>query len=344
MSGIVVEQAEIGARERELPYWRAVNEALRVEMRCDPRVIVLGEDVAGAPGRAADGFVDAWGGPFGLTRGLIQEFGAERVRDTPISESAFVGAAAGAAAAGMRPWVDLMAARFVGVCWDQFLNRLSREHYVTAGQTRLPLVVHTFGSQYSPFVHLPGLKCVVPSDAYTAKGLTLAALRSDDPVVIFGNHRILRKKAAVPEGDYVVPLGRSRTLRDGADITIIGVGAMVADCLAAASELETTGTSAEVIDVLSLEPLDHEALVASASRTGRVVVVDEDTPRCGVARDIACEIYERAYDELRGRIVCVTPPQIPGTFNSRLEGLRLPGVQAIVAACKSLTEGKRTVA
>ena len=183
-------------------YWKACNDALRQEMARDPSVIVLGEDVAGAPGRADDGFVDAWGGPFGITRGLILQFGPGRVRDTPISEAGFLGLAAGLAADGYRPWVDIMFTELMPVAWDQLTNRIARARYLSAGQLQMPITVKTFGECYSAVCHFPGLVCVAPSDSYTAKGLTTAAIRSDDPVVIFDSLKLLRSQAEVPDGDY----------------------------------------------------------------------------------------------------------------------------------------------
>ena len=189
-------------------YWKACNDALRQEMARDPSVIVLGEDVAGAPGRADDGFVDAWGGPFGITRGLILQFGPGRVRDTPISEAGFLGLAAGLAADGYRPWVDIMFTELMPVAWDQLTNRIARARYLSAGQLQMPITVKTFGECYSAVCHFPGLVCVAPSDAYTAKGLTTAAIRSDDPVVIFDSLKLLRSQAEVPDEDYVLEFGK----------------------------------------------------------------------------------------------------------------------------------------
>ncbi|MFQ5879522.1 MAG: alpha-ketoacid dehydrogenase subunit beta, partial [Dehalococcoidia bacterium] len=177
---------------RELPYWRALNEALHLEMRRDPTIVVMGEDVAGAAGRQDQGLVDAWGGPFGVTRGLIQEFGPERVLDTPISEAAFIGAGVGAAIGGLRPWVDLMFTYFAGVAWDQIVHKFAQEHWITAGQAHVPMVIKTFGPCYSPFVHFPGMKCVAPSSPYSAKGLTIAAIRDDNPVIFFEHKYLYR--------------------------------------------------------------------------------------------------------------------------------------------------------
>jgi pyruvate/2-oxoglutarate/acetoin dehydrogenase E1 component len=320
-------------------YWKACNDALRQEMTRDPSVIVLGEDVAGAPGRAGDGFVDAWGGPFGITRGLIQEFGAERVRDTPISEAGFLGLAAGLAADGYRPWVDIMFTELMPVAWDQLTNRIARTGYLSAGQLRMPITVKTFGECYSAVCHAPGLICVAPSDAYTAKGLTAAAIRSDDPVVIFDSLKLLRSQAEVPDGDYVLELGRARVLRSGTDLTLLGIGATTALCLQAAAELEQAGISAEVVDLLTLVPWDLPAVTESVRRTGRLVVVDFDHPSCGLATDICARVTATAWDRLLAAPATVTPPPVPAMgmdASAAMAAMYLPDVAAVAAAAANL--------
>jgi pyruvate dehydrogenase E1 component beta subunit len=316
-------------------YWKACNDALRQEMARDPSVIVLGEDVAGAPGRAGDGFVDAWGGPFGITRGLIQEFGAERVRDTPISEAGFLGLAAGLAADGYRPWVDIMFTELMPVAWDQLTNRIARTGYLSAGQLRMPITVKTFGECYSAVCHSPGLICLAPSDAYTAKGLTAAAIRSDDPVVIFDSLKLLRSQAEVPDGDYVLELGRARVLRSGTDLTLLGIGATTALCLQAAAELEQAGISAEVADLLTLVPWDVPAVTESVRRTGRLVVVDFDHPSCGLATEICARVTATAWDRLLAAPATVTPPPVPAMgmdASAAMAAMYLPDIAAVVAA------------
>ncbi len=301
----------MSAESRPLAYWQALNEALALEMRRDPRVVVLGEDVAGGAGREEAGIVDAWGGPYGVTRGLIQEFGPERVRDTPISEAAFIGAAVGLAVEGWRPWVDLMFTHFAGVAWDQLVNKLARQTYLTAGQAALPVTIKTFGSCYGPFLHFPGLICVAPSDPYTAKGLMTSAIREDNPVVCFDSTRLVRARTHVPEEQYSIPIGRARIARQGDDLTLVGVSTSVAECLAAAERLAQQGVSAEVIDLLTLAPWDRETVQESAARTRRVAIVDHDHPHCGLARDIAAELAEELWDRLEAPPVCVTPPHVP---------------------------------
>jgi pyruvate/2-oxoglutarate/acetoin dehydrogenase E1 component len=326
-------------------YWRACNNALRQEMARDPSVIVLGEDVAGAPGRADDGFVDAWGGPFGITRGLIGEFGAERVRDTPISEAGFLGLAAGLAADGYRPWVDVMFTELMPVAWDQLTNRIARAHYLSAGQLRMPITVKTFGECYSAVCHYPGLVCVAPSDAYTAKGLTAAAIRSDDPVVIFDSLKLLRTQAEVPDGDYVTELGRARVVRSGTDTTLLGIGATTALCQQVAAELEQAGISVEVVDLLTLSPWDVPAVTESVRKTGRLVVVDFDHPSCGLATEICARVTTTAWDRLLAAPVTVTPPAVPAMgmdASAAMAAMYLPDVAGVVAAVtKTAVTGSR---
>jgi len=316
-------------------YWRACNDALRQEMTRDPSVIVLGEDVAGAAGRADEGFIDAWGGPFGITRGLIQEFGPERVRDTPISEAGFLGLAAGLAADGYRPWVDIMFTELMPVAWDQLTNRIARAHYLSAGQLRMPVTVKTFGECYSAVCHFPGLVCVAPSDAYTAKGLTAAAIRSDDPVVIFDSLKLLRSQTEVPGEDYVLELGKARVVRGGTDVTLLGIGATTALCLQAAAELEDAGISAEVVDLLTLAPWDVPAVTESVRKTGRLVVADFDHPSCGLAAEICARITTTAWDRLAAAPAAVTPPPVPAMSmdaSAAMAAMYLPNPAGVVAA------------
>jgi pyruvate/2-oxoglutarate/acetoin dehydrogenase E1 component len=328
-----------------MKYWKACNEALRQEMARDPSVIVLGEDVAGAPGRADEGFVDAWGGPFGITRGLIQEFGPERVRDTPISEAGFLGLAAGLAADGYRPWVDIMFTELMPVAWEQLTNRIARAHYLSAGQLQMPITVKTFGECYSAVCHYPGLVCVAPSDAYTAKGLTTAAIRSDDPVVIFDSLKLLRSQAEVPDGDYAVEFGRARVLRGGTDMTLLGIGATTALCLQAAAELEQAGISAEVVDLLTLSPWDVPTVTESVRKTGRLVVADFDHPSCGLATEICARVTTTAWDRLLAAPVAVTPPAVPAMgmdASAAMAAMYLPDVAGVVAAAtKTAATGSR---
>jgi acetoin:2,6-dichlorophenolindophenol oxidoreductase subunit beta len=337
---------------RELTFSQAINDALRLEMRRDPTVIVMGEDVAGAAGRAHLGLSDAWGGPLRATRGLIGEFGPGRVIDTPISEMGFVGAAVGAAMTGLRPVVEIMFADLIGCCYDQIINQAAKMHYMMGGQVDLPLVIRTaYGMHgfkrsygggaaaqhsqtlYAVLAHVPGLKVVVPSTAYNAKGLTIAAIRDNGPVVMM-EHKFLGSaaKGAVPEGAYTVPIGKAEIVRRGKDVTLCGIGRMTHVCLEAAELLAGRGTSAEVVDVLTLAPLDEATILESVTRTHRLVVVDEDTPTASMARDIAARIADKGFDWLDGPIKTVTAPEAPVPFAAVLEALYAPQAADVVAA------------
>jgi pyruvate/2-oxoglutarate/acetoin dehydrogenase E1 component len=336
---------------RELLFSRAENEAIRQEMERDASVILLGEDVAGGAGRADQGIIDAWGGPMGATKGLIQQFGPGRVIDTPICEMGFIGAAVGAAVTGLRPVAELMFVNFVGVSLDSIMNEGAYLRYMLGGQVSVPMVIKTAigamgmgapngggsaaqhsGSMYSILTHVPGLKCVAPSDAYTAKGLLAAAIRDDDPVVYFSHRGLAATRAEVPEEPYALPIGKSRTVREGRDVTLVGIARMTGVCQEAAERLAAQGTEAEVIDLLSLSPLDEEAILESVRRTKHLVVVDEDTPRCSVARDIAAIVADRAIDHLDGPVKTVTGPHAPVPYSGALLAAFPPNAEAVVAA------------
>ena len=341
---------------RELSFGQAINEALRQAMRRDPTVIVMGEDIAGAAGRAHLGLVDAWGGPLRATRGLIQEFGPQRIIDTPISEMAFVGAAVGAAMTGLRPVVEIMFVDLIGCCYDQIANQAAKMHYMMGGKIRLPLVIRTaYGTHdfersygggaaaqhsqtlYSILAHVPGLKVVVPSSAYNAKGLTLAAIADDGPVVVL-EHKFLGgvAKGPVPEEEYTLPIGRAEIVRHGRDVTLCGIGRMTHVCLAAAELLAAEEIDAEVVDVLTLAPLDEATICESVARTHRLVVVDEDTPTASMARDIAARVADRAFDWLDAPIRTVTAPEAPVPFAAVLERLYVPKAAQVAAVAREL--------
>ncbi|MFL5945141.1 MAG: alpha-ketoacid dehydrogenase subunit beta [Gaiellaceae bacterium] len=340
---------------RELTLSQALNEAMRSEMRRDPTVVVIGEDVAGAAGRAHLGLVDAWGGPLRATRGLITEFGPERVIDTPIAEMGFVGAAVGAAMTGLRPIVEVMFVDLVGVCYDQIVNQAAKMHYMMGGQLRLPLVIRTaFGSRgdersygggaaaqhsqtmYSVLAHFSGLKVVVPSTAFNAKGLLLSAIRDDGPVVVM-EHKFLgfAAKGEVPEDDYTLPIGKAQIVRPGRDVTLCGIGRMTHICLDAADALARDGIEAEVVDILTLAPLDEETIFESVRRTHRLVVVDEDNPVASMARDIAARVADEAFDWLEAPVKTVTAPDTPVPFAAVLEAHYIPNAQKVVDAVRA---------
>ena len=335
---------------REISYIQAFNEALADEMRRDSSVIVMGEDVAGAGGRK--GFEDAWGGVMRLTKGLYPEFGPNRVRDTPISEAGFIGAGVGAAATGMRPVVELMYVGFFGVCADQITNNAAKMHYMFGGKVKIPLTIFAgtgagtnsaaqhSETLYSLFTHFPGLKCVAPSDPYTAKGLLTASIRDDDPVIVFNNRQLmgLRPDGNVPEDSYEIPIGKARIINEGSDITLVGIGYTTYICKEAAKQLNNDGYSVEVVDLLSLSPMDEETIINSVSKTRKVVIVDEDYPRCSMAGDISALVAEQAFDYLDAPPKRVTPPHTSVPYSTPLEALYVPTVDDVIAASLEVME------
>ena len=347
----------ITAAVRELSFGQAINEAIRQEMRRDPTIIVMGEDVAGGAGRAHLGLIDAWGGPLRATRGLIKEFGPERVLDTPIAEMGFLGAGVGAAMSGLRPIVEIMFVDLIGCCYDQIMNQAAKMHYMMGGQVDLPLVIRTaYGTRggdnrtygggagaqhsqtlYAVLAHIPGLKVVVPSTAYNAKGLTIAAIRDNGPVIVL-EHKFLglSAKGAVPEETYTVPIGRAQIVRKGRDVTLCAIGRMTHICSEAANNLLTEGIDAEVVDVLTLSPLDENTILESVSRTRRLVVVDEDTPTASMARDIAARVADKGFDDLDAPIKTVTAPDTPVPFAAVLEAHYTPSATNVISAVHSL--------
>jgi acetoin:2,6-dichlorophenolindophenol oxidoreductase subunit beta len=332
---------------RQLSYREAINEALRLEMRRDPTVILMGEDVTGASQSNDPAQLDAWGGVLGVTKGLVQEFGRERVRDTPITESAFVGAGVGAAATGLRPVVELMFIGFMGVCLDQITNQAAKMRYMFGGKAKIPLTIRTMigagfraaaqhsDSMYSTFVHFPGLKVVAPATPADAKGLLAGAIRDDDPVIYCENKLLYDVKGDVPEGEYVIPIGKADVKRAGSDVTVVAISRMVQVALDAAEALAREGISAEVVDPRTLSPLDEDTLLESIRKTGRLVVVDEDNPRCSVATDIATLAATRALDYMNAPVRLVTAPHTPVPFSPALEDFYVPTPDRVVQAARS---------
>lgn len=330
---------------REISYREAVNEALRQEMRRDPNVILLGEDIAGGAGRPKE-MQDAWGGVLGVTKGLLPEFGPERVLDTPISESGYIGAAIGAAAAGLRPVAELMFIGFLGVCWDQVFNQGAKLRYMFGGKATIPLTIRTMiGAglraaaqhstvDYSWLVHVPGLKCVAPATPYDAKGMLIAAIRDDDPVIYCEHKHLYSLKGPVPEETYEIPLGKADVKREGRDVTVIAFSKQVHTALDAAEMLQQDGVSVEVIDARSLSPLDEDTILASVRKTHRVVAVDEDTPRCGMAADVISLVARKAFDYLDAAPQMVTAPHTPVPFSPVLEDYYIPSAESIVQAIR----------
>ena len=318
-----------------LTHLEAIKQGIWEEMERDASVFLIGEDIA------------EYGGAFKVTAGMLEKFGAERVIDTPISESAIVGAAVGSALMGLRPVVEMQFMDFIACGFDQIVNMAAKIHYRWGA--KVPMVIRgpsgagVHGGPYHSqsnemwFVHTPGLKVVVPSTAYDAKGLIKAAIRDDNPV-IFYEHKFLyrRIKDEVPEEDYVVPIGKAAVRRQGTDLALITYGAMVWTALDAAEELEKEGVSVEVVDLRSLLPYDEEAVLASVRKCSKVILLHEDTRIGGMAGELAAVISEKAFDDLDGPIVRVTAPDTPVPFSPPLEDYFLPNAQKVVDAARKL--------
>jgi len=329
----------------KMTYLQAINDAMRSEMARDERVILIGEDVAGGQGSTGD--VGGVGSVFGQMQGLYREFGPERVIDTPISESAIIGAASGAALAGLRPVAELMFVDFVGVCFDQIYNQIAKFRYMSGGHATTPLVIRAAAgaglraaAQHSQNLHplftmVPGLKVVMPSNPYDAKGLLIEAIRDDDPVIFLESKALYGLEGEVPEEAYRIPFGEANVALEGEDITLVAFGAMVPRALLAAAALSKDGFSAEVIDPRTTSPLDEEAILESVGRTGRLVVIDESPPRCSMAADIAGLVSEHAFSSLRAPILKVTCPHTPVPFSPVLEDAYIPTVSRIEEAARA---------
>ncbi|MFN8593401.1 MAG: alpha-ketoacid dehydrogenase subunit beta [Thermomicrobiales bacterium] len=338
----------VATATRQLTYQQAVNEALRIAMREDPTVVLMGEDIAG--GAMVDHLIneDAWGGPMGVTKGLVQEFGRDRVLDTPITEAGFIGAAVGAAATGLRPVAELMFVDFFGCCMDQIFDQGAKLRYMFGGKAKCPAVIRTMigagvsaagqhsGCHYSVFAHMPGIKCVVPSTPADAKGLLLSAIRDDDLVMFFENKVLYSMKGDVPEGDEGIPLGVADIKREGDDVTIVALSRMVHQALKAAEMLSAEGIEAEVVDPRTISPLDTETILNSVAKTHHLVVVDEDNPRCSMATDIAAMVADKGFDTLDAPIKLVTAPHTPVPFSPPLEQFYVPSPEQIADAVREI--------
>ena len=332
---------------RELTFKEAIGETLIQEMQRNKNVFLMGEDLR----------VFFGGGPFGVTpkEKFVNQFGPERIRDTPTSEAAFIGAGAAAAATGLKPIVELMFVDFFGVAADQIYNQTAKMRYMFGGQLKVPLVIRTaigggmsFAAHhsqvlYSIFAHVPGLKVVVPSTPHDAKGLLTTAIEDEDPVMVFEHKVLYPMKGPVPEGRYLIPFGQADIKKAGEDVTIVATALMVHKALEAAKQLEADGISAEIVDPRTLVPLDKQTILDSVKKTGRLVVVDEDYERCGFAAEVAAIVASEAFDYLDAPIKRVATPNVPIPYSPVLEKRVLPDESKILKAVKEiLPRGSKT--
>lgn len=325
-------------------YRTAVLETLAAEMERDPNVVMLGEDIVGGMGTA--GGPEAIGGIWKTSEGLFGKFGPNRVIDTPISESAIIGAASGLALSGKRPVAEIMFADFVGVCMDQIWNQMAKFRYMFGGKSRCPAVVRMIygagrnaAAQHSQSVHqfmtsMPGLKVVMPSTPADVKGLLAAAIRDDDPVIFLEHKALYPTTGDVPDEDYTIPFGHARLTRAGTDVTLVSFGLLLGYCEQVADKLAAEGIGCDVIDLRTTSPLDEEAILDSVEVTGRLVVVDEAPPRCNIATDIISLVANKAYEALKAPPQAVTPPHTPVPFARELESAYLPSPDKIEAAVR----------
>ena len=327
-------------------YNEAINEAIAQEMKKDENVILIGEDVAGGAG--TNGEQDAWGGVMGVTKGLLGQFGRERIIDTPITETAILGMASGAALTGLRPIAELMFVDFMGVCFDQILNQTAKFRYMFGGKAITPLTIRTMygggvraASQHSQclypiFTHVPGIKVVIPSGPYEAKGLLIKSIRDNDPVIFLEHKAMYYLTEDVPDESYTIPFGEANFTREGKDITLIGMGKTVSLCNNAADLLKKDGVHATVLDLRTLSPLDEDSILESVEETGRAIIVDESSPRCNIATDISALICDKSFSYLKAPIKMISPPHTPVPFSPALEDIYMPDEQTIISTAKKI--------
>jgi len=320
----------------ELTYAEALRQALREEMLRDPRVILMGEEIG------------VFEGVYKVTRGLLKEFGPERVRDTPISEAAIAGAAVGAALAGLKPVAEIMYMDFVTICLDQIATNAAKMRFMSGGKLKVPFVLRTqyslgrmHGAQHSQFYpsiffQVPGLKVVLPSTPHDAKGLLKASIREDNPVVFVESGALYRTKGPVPEEEYLLPLGQCDVKKKGDDLTIVAVSRVVGEALTAAAKLEEQGVSAEVIDPRTIQPLDKNTIVKSVKKTGRLIIASDDVKSGGIGSEISAIVVEEAFDSLDAPILRVASADMPIPFSPPLEQAYMPNAQKIMEAAKKL--------
>ena len=332
---------------RTLSMKDAVNEAIDQEMGRDPTVTMMGEDIVGGAG--ANGEDDAWGGVLGVTKGLFAKYPNQMI-DTPLSESAYIGSAIGAATCGLRPIAELMFVDFLGVCLDQVFNQAAKFRYMFGGKAETPVVIRAMcgagfraAAQHSqmltPIVtHIPGLKVVCPSNAYDTKGLMIQAIRDNDPVIFLEHKNLYASECDVPEEPYAIPFGEANIAREGKDVTIVTYGLMVQKSLEAADILKKDGIDVEVVDLRTLSPIDMDTVIESVEETGRLVCVDEANPRCSIATDVSACVARDAFKALKSPIEMVTAPHTPVPFSPSLEDLYIPSADRIADAVRKTME------
>jgi len=318
-----------------ITYADALREAIREEMRADERVFIMGEDI------------NAYGGSYTVTKGLLDEFGDKRCRDTPLAESVFVGAGVGAAMGGLRPIVELMTVNFSLVAMDQIINNAAKVHYMFGGAFKAPIVIRTpagwaqVGATHSQtfeayFAHVPGLKVVMPATPYDAKGLLKTSVRSDDPVFFIEHTKLYSSRGEVPDGEYTIPIGKADVKRRGKDVTIVTYSRMLFIALQAAKSLAEEGIEAEVIDLRTLRPLDMETVVESVRKTNRVMVLEEDWLSCGMGAEVASRIYEEAFDYLDAPVARLAAAEVPLPYAKNIEREAFPREEHVLRAARQL--------
>lgn len=337
---------------RKTTFLQAINEGLDIAMQRDDRVILLGEDIAGGANveHLEENNEGAWGGVFGVTKGLVEKYGRERVIDTPISEMGYMGASVGAAATGLRPVPELMFNDFLGWCFDTILTQGSKMQYMFGGKAKIPMTVRTChgagasaaaqhsGSYYGMFGSIPGVKVVVPSNPYDAKGLMLSSIEDDGLVIYFEDKTLYGQKGDVPEEYYTVEIGKAKVKREGTDLTIVTIGKMLYIALEVAERLEKENISVEVIDLITVAPWDQETIIESVKKTGRLIVIDEANPHNNTATDIASVVGDKVFDYLDGPIKCVCAPNTPVPFSTNLEQEYLPDADKVLNAAAEIID------
>lgn len=328
---------------RKLNFQNAINEALDQEMTRDPTVIAMGEDIVGGAG--APGEEDAWGGVLGVTKGLYAKHG-DRLMDTPLSESAYIGAAVGASTCGLRPVAELMFLDFLGVCFDQIFNQAAKFRYMFGGKAETPVTIRAMvgggfraAAQHSQMLtpiitHVPGLKVVCPSNAYDAKGLLIQSIRDNDPVIFCEHKNLYAHEVDVPEESYTIPFGEANIVREGSDVTIVAYGLMVHRASEAAAILAKEGIECEIIDLRTLSPIDSDTIIESVENTGRLVCVDEANPRCSIAGDVSAMVCQEVFTALKAAPQMVTAPHSPVPFSPALEDLYIPSADQVADAVR----------